>query len=71
MAHALHSPHATMNLRCVFHVSPSVTTRTPSQETRPRMPSLLDVDVEWVDDPQPRGTSVKTWQRARGWSSED
>jgi hypothetical protein len=60
-----------MNLRCVFHVSPAATPRTPSQELRPRMPSLLDVDVEFVDDAQPRGASVRTWERARGWSSED
>jgi hypothetical protein len=35
------------------------------------MPSLLDLDIEWVDEPAPRGTSIETWQRARGWSSED
>ena len=62
-----------MNLRCVFHVSP-VTIRaatTPAQPVRPRMPSLLDLDIEWVDDPAPRGASIETWRRARGWSSED
>jgi hypothetical protein len=35
------------------------------------MPSLLDLDVTWVDEPPPRGTSIETWTRARGWSSED
>jgi hypothetical protein len=35
------------------------------------MPSLLDLDIEWVDDPPPRGASYETWQRARGWASED
>ena len=62
-----------MNLRCVFHVSP-VTIRNahaPQQPMRPRMPSLLDLDIEWVDEPAPRGASYETWQRARGWASED
>lgn len=57
-----------MTLRCVFHVSPI---RTPANEQRPRMPSLLDLDIEFVDEPQPRGASAETWRRARGWSSED
>lgn len=61
-----------MNLKCVFHVSPATIRTAPKQEVqRPRMPSLLDVDVEWVDDPAPRGTSIQTWSRARGWESED
>lgn len=62
-----------MNLRCVFHVSP-VSIRNasaPQPAVRPRMPSLLDLDIEWVDEPAPRGASHETWQRARGWSSED
>ncbi|AKU98640.1 hypothetical protein AKJ09_05304 [Labilithrix luteola] len=60
-----------MNLKCVFHVSP-VSVRTPERQSpRARMPSLLDLDIEWVDEPQPRGASIETWQRARGWSSED
>jgi hypothetical protein len=62
-----------MNLRCVFHVSP-VTIRTESSVqpvARPRMPSLLDLDIEWEDEPAPRGASIETWRRARGWSSED
>jgi hypothetical protein len=63
-----------MNLRCVFHVSPvSIRNATAPQQQamRPRMPSLLDLDIEWVDEPAPRGASIETWQRARGWSSED
>ena len=61
-----------MNLKCVFHVSPaSVRTATRQEPMRPRMPSLLDVDVDWVEEPQPRGASIETWTRARGWSSED
>jgi hypothetical protein len=61
-----------MNLKCVFHVSPaSVRTSPPQQQMRPRMPSLLDVDIEYVDEPAVRGTSIETWTRARGWSSED
>lgn len=60
-----------MNLRCVFHVSPAIAHAQPRSEMRPRMPSLLDLDIEWVDEPQPRGTSIETWTRARGWSSED
>jgi len=61
-----------MNLKCVFHVSPAII-RSPEQPTamRARMPSLLDLDIEWVDQPEPRGASYETWQRARGWSSED
>lgn len=58
-----------MNLRCVFHVSP-VATAQPAA-ARPRMPSLLDVDVEFVDDSRPRGRSFETWTRARCWASED
>lgn len=61
-----------MNLRCVFHVSPvTIRNATEQQAPRPRMPSLLDLDIEWVDEPAPRGASYETWQRARGWASED
>lgn len=74
MDRALHSLAVKpMNLRCVFHVSP-VTIRNANgdqQAARPRMPSLLDLDIEWVDEPAPRGASYETWQRARGWASED
>ena len=59
-----------MNLRCVFHVSPAVTT-APAKPERQRMPSVIDVDVDFDDEPQPRGRSFETWTRARGWSSED
>ena len=46
-----------MNLKCVFHVSPaSVRTEARQEPMRPRMPSLLDLDVTWVDEPPPRGT---------------
>lgn len=60
-----------MNLRCVFHLpttNPEITERTPA---RAKMPSLLDIDVEYVDEPRPRGASIETWMRARGWSTED
>ena len=62
-----------MNLKCVFHVSPaSIRPAAPPQAVRARMPSLLDLDIEWVEAPaEPRGTSHETWQRARGWASED
>ena len=65
-----------MNLKCVFHVSStSIRTAEPSPSgpsaVRPRMASALDLEVEWVDQPAPRGTAHETWQRARGWSSED
>lgn len=59
-----------MNLRCVFHVSPAVT-NAPAKPERQPMPSLVDVEVEFVDDPPPRGRSFETWTRARGWASED
>jgi hypothetical protein len=59
-----------MNLRCVFHVSPAVT-NVQAKPERPRMPSLLDLEIDYVDEPQPRGRSFETWTRARGWASED
>lgn len=59
-----------MTIRCVFHVR-DASTRAPSQGQRPRAPSMLDLDIEYVDEPLPRGTSAETWRRARGWSSED
>ncbi len=61
-----------MNLKCVFHVTtPTIRTAPKAEPVRPRMPSLLDLEVEWVDDPKPRGRSIETWMRARGWASED
>jgi hypothetical protein len=60
----------TMTLRCIFHVSPAGTTAQAKPE-RERMPSMLDIDIDFVDDPQPRGRSFETWTRARGWASED
>jgi hypothetical protein len=66
-----------MNLRCVFHVSP-VTIHTRAEplraeraEVRPRMPSLLDLDITWDEEAKPRGASIETWNRARGWATED
>ena len=59
-----------MNLRCVFHVSPTVANAQSKPERQP-MPSVLDLEVDFVDEPQPRGRSFETWARARGWSSED
>jgi hypothetical protein len=56
-----------MNLRCTFHVP----TTTQSQEQRPRMPSVVDIEVDYVEEPMPRGRSHETWTRARGWGSED
>jgi hypothetical protein len=35
------------------------------------MPSVLDVDVDYVEKEEPRGASYKTVARARGWASED
>jgi hypothetical protein len=58
-----------MNLRCVFHVSPATSTQVKPE--RPRMPSVVDVDVDFVDEPMPRGRAFETWSRARGWASED
>jgi hypothetical protein len=58
-----------MNLRCVFHITPANTAQAKTD--RQRMPSVIDVDVDFVDEPQPRGRSFETWTRARGWSSED
>ncbi len=58
-----------MNLRSLFRVP---TQTAPSNESaRERMPSVIDVDVDFVDDPQPRGRSFETWTRARAWASED
>lgn len=58
-----------MNLK--FHVSPASIRAPEPTVVRARQPSMLDLDIEWVDQPPPRGTSYETWQRARGWSSED
>lgn len=58
-----------MTLRCVFHVSPAATT-APKIERRPML-TLIDLDVDYVDEPHPRGRSSETWSRARGWASED
>ncbi|MEZ4262103.1 MAG: hypothetical protein R3B36_23690 [Polyangiaceae bacterium] len=58
-----------MDLKCFFHV-PSVRDQRP-EPARQRMPSLLDVDVTWEEEPRARGVSIETWHRARGWSSED
>jgi hypothetical protein len=60
-----------MNLKCVFHVSATTGATSSPQPARPRAPSLLDLDIEWVDSAEPRGTFHETWQRARGWLSED
>lgn len=62
---------AAMTLRCVFHVSPTAARPTEPKAVRPRMPSLLDLDIEYVDEQPPRGASFETWNRARGWASED
>lgn len=60
-----------MNLRCVFHV-PSVTLHAAEPKAaRPRMPSLLDLDITWDEEPKPRGRAHETWNRARGWQTED
>ena len=51
-----------MNLKCVFHVRPtSIQTPTDPSGARGRMPSLLDLDIEWVDQPAPRGASLATY----------
>lgn len=59
-----------MNLRCVFHVSPTVT-RAQATEERKRMPSVVDIEIDVAEEPLPRGRSHETWTRARGWASED
>jgi len=63
----LQSSLVIMNLRCTFHVQST----TPTQEPRAKMPSMIDVEVDYVDEPMPRGRSHETWTRARGWGSED
>lgn len=59
-----------MNLRCVFHVSPAMTTAAQVRRERQPLPTS-DVENEIVDLGLPRGRSFETWVRARGWSSED
>ncbi len=44
---------------------------TQAKQERPRMPSVVDIEVDFVDEPTPRGRSIETWNRARGWTSED
>jgi hypothetical protein len=56
-----------MKLKCVFHVSVTIP-RTAETQCTPR---LLVPDGDRVVEAAPRGTSHETWQRARGWSSED
>lgn len=56
-----------MNLRPIFHVPATI----QAERSRPRMPSLIDVDIDFVDEPEVRGRSFETWNRARGWASED
>ena len=46
-------------------------TRPSSVEAVDKLARGQDLDIEWVDQPEPRGTAHETWQRARGWSSED
>ncbi len=53
----------------LFHISPAQTVQ--AEPERKRMPSLIDVDIDYVDEPEPRGRSFETWTRARGWASED
>ncbi len=60
-----------MNLKCVFHVSPASGRDAAPREVRPKMLTLLHVDVDWEDDTPPRGAPVETWRRARGWATED
>lgn len=59
-----------MNLRCVFHLSPTAVSNVQSTAERKRMPSVVD-EVEVESSPTPRGRSFETWTRARGWASED
>jgi len=65
----LHHPTFAMNVRSLFHVSP-LRPVAPKTE-RPRLPSVVDVDVDEAAAPRPRGRSFETWVRARGWASED
>lgn len=63
-----------MNLKCVFHVTPTSMAGTGAAEpkaVRPRMPTILDLEVDWIEPSEPRGTAHETWQRARGWSSDE
>lgn len=55
-----------MNLR--FHVSPNAPKPAASREPAP---SLLDIDITYAEETEPRGRSHETWSRARGWMSED
>ena len=60
-----------VNLRCTFHIRPSVQ-RTPAARApvaRNRMPSVAEIEVEV--EPMLRGRSHETWARARNWASED
>jgi hypothetical protein len=59
-----------MNIRCVFHVSPTVT-NTPLKRDPEPIPASVDIAVAGADAPRPRGRSFETWSRGRGWTSED
>jgi hypothetical protein len=43
----------------------------PIVEPRAKMVSLIDVEIEWDETPSPRGVRAESWNRARGWSSDD
>ena len=61
-----------MNLRCVFHVSPTSGVQ-PKAEPRERPPNAAaQADAAAIEaQAKPRGRSFETWSRARGWASED
>jgi hypothetical protein len=35
------------------------------------MPSVVEIETDGATEERPRGTSFETWNRARGWASED
>lgn len=59
-----------MTLRCLFHVSPTTSNVEPPP-VRKRMQSTIDVEIDGIEEQRPRGCSIETWTRARGWASED
>src|SRR5262249_33275924 len=61
----------TMNLRCVFHVSPANPAQAKPARSAPAASEVVGITEPQAEQPKPRGRSFETWSRARGWASED
>ena len=60
-----------MKVRSLFAVPASADRASAEAKPRARAPSLLDLEVEWDDGPEVRGSQGRAWQRSRAWGSEE